>query len=86
MLCPLKYITHCPKCNSPLHQSSWRRQSIFALNERDCPPQIIGKISHFISRKALDIDGLGEETVSLLYESKLIQSYADLYTLNPILS
>jgi DNA ligase (NAD+) len=80
----LKYITHCPKCNSPLHRVAGDAKH-FCLNERDCPPQIIGKISHFISRKALDIDGLGEETVSLLYENKLIQSYADLYTLNPIL-
>jgi DNA ligase (NAD+) len=80
----LKYITHCPKCNSPLHRVAGDAKH-FCLNERDCPPQIIGKISHFISRKALDIDGLGEETVSLLYENKLIQSYADLYTLNPML-
>ena len=80
----LKYITHCPKCNSPLHRVVGDAKH-FCLNERDCPPQIIGKISHFISRKALDIDGLGEETVSLLYENKLIQSYADLYTLNPLL-
>lgn len=80
----LKYITHCPKCNSLLHRVAGDAKH-FCLNERDCPPQIIGKISHFISRKALDIDGLGEETVSLLYENKLIQSYADLYTLNPIL-
>jgi DNA ligase (NAD+) len=79
----LKYITHCPKCSSLLHRVAGDAKH-FCLNERDCPPQIIGKISHFISRKALDIDGLGEETVSLLYESKLIQSYADLYTLNPI--
>src|SRR5210317_744 len=77
------YITHCPKCSSLLHRVAGDAKH-FCLNERDCPPQIIGKISHFISRKALDIDGLGEETVSLLYESKLIQSYADLYTLNPI--
>ena len=80
----LKYITHCPKCNSPLHRVAGDAKH-FCLNERDCPPQIIGKICHFISRKALDIDGLGEETVSLLYENKLIQSYADLYTLNPML-
>lgn len=81
---PLKYITQCPKCNSPLHRVAGDAKH-FCLNERECPPQIIGKISHFISRKALDIDGLGEETVSLLYENKLIESYADLYTLNPIL-
>lgn len=81
---PLQYITHCPKCNSPLHRVAGDAKH-FCLNERECPPQIIGKISHFISRKALDIDGLGEETVSLLHENKLIQSYADLYTLNPIL-
>ncbi len=79
----LKYITHCPKCSSLLHRVAGDAKH-FCLNERDCPPQIIGKISHFISRKALDIDGLGEETVSLLYESKLIQSYADLFILNPI--
>lgn len=81
---PIEYITQCPKCNSPLHRVAGDAKH-FCLNERECPPQIIGKISHFISRKALNIDGLGEETVSLLYENKLIQSYADLYTLNPIL-
>lgn len=80
---PISYITHCPKCEHLLHRPLGDAKH-FCLNDKSCPPQIIGKISHFISRKALDIDGLGEETVALLYENGLIASYADLYTLHPM--
>ena len=80
---PISYITHCPKCEHLLHRPQGDAKH-FCLNDKSCPPQIIGKISHFISRKALDIDGLGEETVALLYENGLIASYADLYTLHPM--
>jgi DNA ligase (NAD+) len=53
----------------------------YCPNFYGCPPQIIGRIQHFISRKAMDIEGLGGETVALLYENGLVQNYADLYTL-----
>ena len=54
----------------------------YCKNETACPPQQIGKIQHFISRKALDIDGLGSETVSLFYNAGLISNIADLYRLD----
>ena len=53
----------------------------YCPNEQGCPPQIIGRIQHFISRKAMDIEGLGGETVALLVNAGLIQTYADLYDL-----
>lgn len=77
---PTQYITNCPECQTPLI-----RQADEALhycpNELGCFPQIVGKIQHFISRKAMDIEGLGGETVALLVKEGLINSYADLYTL-----
>jgi DNA ligase (NAD+) len=79
---PIVYINSCPQCGSSLSRIDGEAKH-FCLNERACPPQIIGKISHFISRKALDIDGLGEETVSLLYANGLLSNYADLYSLDP---
>ncbi len=75
-----EYITHCPECGTLLVRKEGEAQH-FCPNESGCPPQITGKIQHFISRKALDIDGLGSETVELLYKTGLISNYADLYTL-----
>lgn len=76
---PIQYITHCPECNSPLQ----KEQAIhFCPNETGCPPQIVGKIIHFASRKALNIENLGQETIQMLYEKNLIQTPADLYDLN----
>ena len=77
---PISYITQCPECHSSLSRMEGEAKH-FCLNENACPPQIIGKISHYISRKALDIDGLGEETVTLLFQNGLVRNYADLYTL-----
>jgi len=75
-----KYITHCPKCQTALIREEGDAKH-FCPNADGCPPQIIGRIQHFISRKAMDIDGLGSETVALLVENKLITNYADLYEL-----
>ena len=77
---PIRYATHCPECGAPLNRIEGEAKH-FCLNESSCPPQIIGKISHYISRKAMDIDGLGEETVGLLFENGLLRNYADLYSL-----
>ncbi len=74
------FITHCPECGSPLVRIDGEANH-YCLNYNGCPPQIIGRIQHFISRKALDIDGLGQETVALLVNSNLINNYADLYEL-----
>ena len=75
------YISKCPECQTPLTRKSGEAQH-YCLNTLGCPPQIIGRIQHYISRKALDIEGLGGETVTLLVNASLIQDPADLYTLN----
>ncbi|MGB5360268.1 MAG: NAD-dependent DNA ligase LigA, partial [Eudoraea sp.] len=77
---PTRYITNCPECGTELIRKAGEAQH-FCPNESGCPPQITGRIQHFISRKALDIEGLGSETVELLYNEGLINNYADLYTL-----
>ncbi|MCB9361434.1 MAG: NAD-dependent DNA ligase LigA [Flavobacteriales bacterium] len=78
---PTKYITHCPECNTELVRTEGDAKH-FCPNEWGCPPQIKGKMQHFISRKAMNIDGLGEETIDLLYEQGLVKNIADLYQLN----
>ena len=77
---PTIYITNCPECGTELIRKEGEAQH-FCPNENGCPPQITGRIQHFISRKALDIEGLGIETVEMLYKEGLINNYADLYTL-----
>ena len=77
---PTKYIEHCPECDTSLERKEGEAQH-FCPNETGCPPQITGRIQHFISRKAMDIEGLGSETVELLFKERLIQNYADLYEL-----
>ena len=77
---PIAYISHCPECQTPLVRSEGEANH-YCPNFYGCPPQIIGRIQHYISRKAMDIDGLGGETVALLYANGLVQSYADLYEL-----
>ncbi|MGB2253152.1 MAG: NAD-dependent DNA ligase LigA, partial [Flavobacteriaceae bacterium] len=75
------FITQCPECQSELVKEEGEAQH-YCKNQYGCPTQIVGKIQHFISRKAMDIDGLGNETVTLLYENHLISNIADLYHLN----
>ena len=75
------FITHCPECQSKLVNEKGEAQH-YCKNQYGCPIQISGKIQHYISRKAMDIDGLGNETVTLLYENDLISNIADLYYLN----
>lgn len=77
---PTKYITHCPECYTELIRTDGEAQH-YCLNFYGCPPQIMGRIEHYISRKAMNIDGLGAETVALLYKNGLVQNYADLYEL-----
>ncbi len=76
----VKFINHCPECGSPLRKLPGEANH-YCPNIYECPPQIKGRIEHYISRKAMDIDGLGEETTDLLYRSELLNDIADLYTL-----
>ena len=77
---PTAYITNCPECDTQLVRQEGEAQH-YCPNDMGCPPQIIGRIQHFISRKAMDIEGLGGETVALLVNEGLIRSYVDLYDL-----
>ena len=76
----VKFITHCPECGSKLIRYEGEAAH-YCPNETSCPPQIKGKIEHFISRKAMNIDGLGPETVDMFYRLGLIKNTADLYQL-----
>tara|TARA_R110000868_G_scaffold67368_1_gene200089 strand:- start:30410 stop:32437 length:2028 start_codon:yes stop_codon:yes gene_type:complete len=77
---PTQYIAHCPECHAPLVRQEGEAQH-YCPNYSGCKPQIIGRIQHFISRKAMDIEGLGGETVALLVNAGLISDYSDLYEL-----
>jgi len=75
-----QFITHCPECGTELQriegEAAWR-----CPNEATCPPQIKGKMEHFVSRKAMNIEGLGTETIDLLYSQGLLHNIADIYAL-----
>lgn len=77
---PIAYLTHCPACNTPLlrteGEAAW-----YCPNDEGCPPQIVGKMQHFIGRKAMDIDGLGDETIETLYSRGFIKHISDIYDL-----
>ena len=77
---PTIYITHCPECQTELVRNEGEANH-YCPNFYGCPPQIIGRIQHYITRKAMDIEGLGGETVALLYNNGLVKDYADLYEL-----
>lgn len=76
----VQFITHCPVCGTPLVRDEGEAAH-YCPNEAHCPPQIKGKMVHFVSRKAMNIDGLGEETIDLLYRNGLARNIADLYRL-----
>ncbi len=76
----VKFITKCPECGASLIRYEGEAAH-YCPNENDCPPQIKGKIEHFTSRKAMNLDGLGSETVNLLFQNNLIQNIADIYEL-----
>ena len=76
----VEFITSCPECGTPLIRNEGEANH-YCPNYLHCPPQIKGRIEHFISRRAMDIDGLGEETIDLLFSKKLIKNFADLYDL-----
>ncbi|MDE5642663.1 MAG: NAD-dependent DNA ligase LigA [Muribaculaceae bacterium] len=77
---PIEFVSHCPACGAPLvrveGEAAW-----VCPDKYNCPPQIIGRIEHFVGRRMMDIDGIGEETAKMLYERGLVRSIADLYDL-----
>lgn len=78
---PIAYITHCPACDTPLlrteGEAAW-----YCPNDEGCPPQIVGKMQHFIGRKAMNIDGLGDETIETLHSRGFINHISDIYDLH----
>lgn len=77
---PTQYITHCPECNTELKRDEGEANH-YCPNENTCPPQVIGKMEHFVSRKAMNIDSLGGETIVQLFKAGLVKNIADLYDL-----
>ncbi len=77
---PVQYITHCPECNTLLIRKEGEANH-YCPNENSCPPQIKGKLEHFISRRAMDIDSLGEGKIEILFDNGLVKDAADLYEL-----
>lgn len=79
---PVEFVKNCPECGTPLvrneGEAAW-----FCPNKYGCRPQITGKIEHFAARRMMDIDGIGEETAELLFDSGLVKTIADLYSLTP---
>ena len=79
----VEFISTCPECGAKLVRIEGEAAH-YCPNEANCPPQIKGKMTHFVSRKAMNIDGLGEETIDLIYRKGLVKNIADLYTLKLI--
>ncbi len=77
----VNFITHCPECNSELVRTEGE-SAFYCPNETGCPPQLKGKMEHFISRKSMNIDGLGSETIELLFQHNKVKDVADLYDLD----
>ena len=77
----IQFIAHCPACSSGAVKEDGEAQH-YCLNEKACPPQVKGKIEHFISRRAMNIDGLGVETIDALVEAGFIRNISDLYSLS----
>lgn len=80
---PFEYITHCPECGSELVRFEGEAKH-YCPNQSDCPPQIVGRIEHFVKRKAMDIEGLGGETIELLWQNGMLKDIADIYHLDPV--
>jgi DNA ligase (NAD+) len=78
---PIKYISNCPECGAELIRKEGE-VAFYCPNDEGCPPQIVGKIQHYIGRKAMNIDGLGDETIETFYQRGLVAHISDLYTLH----
>lgn len=79
----IEFITHCPECNTELIRNEGETQH-FCPNEDGCKPQIIGRMEHFVSRKAMDMISIGSETIELLYENNLVKDASDFYHLKKV--
>ena len=79
----IEFITHCPECNTELIRNEGEAQH-FCPNEDGCKPQIIGRMEHFVSRKAMDMISIGSETIELLYENNLVKDASDFYHLKKV--
>lgn len=79
---PFEYLNHCPECGTELVRIEGEARH-YCPNSEGCPPQIVGRIIHFLSRKAMNIEGIGEEIAELLYANGLVRDVADLYALHP---
>ncbi len=79
---PIEFITNCPECNSVLVRLEGEANH-YCMNESECPVQQVGKIIHFANRRAMNIDGLGEESIITFFKNGIIKNYADIYYLNP---
>lgn len=77
---PVEYITRCPECNTELIRNEGEAVH-YCPNDKGCPPQIKGRIVHFIQRRAMDIDSLGERTIAMLFDKGLLKDFSDLYAL-----
>jgi DNA ligase (NAD+) len=77
---PIQYIHNCPECDTKLIRKDGE-VAFYCPNDEGCPPQIVGKIQHFIGRKAMNIDGLGDETIETFYQRGLVRHISDLYQL-----
>lgn len=77
---PIAYIAHCPECETPLIRKEGEAKH-FCPNAKGCPPQILGRIEHFVHKRAMDIDSLGTERIQTLIDQQYISNYADLYDL-----
>lgn len=80
---PFSYITHCPECQTELVRLEGEAKH-YCPNQSSCPPQIVGRIEHFVKRKAMDIEGLGGETLELLWQHGIIHNIGDIYHLDPV--
>jgi DNA ligase (NAD+) len=78
---PIAYRTTCPACNTPLERKEGEA-AFYCPNDEGCPPQIVSKMQHFVGRKAMDIDGLGDETIETLYQRGLLSHISDIYELH----
>ena len=78
----MKFVSHCPACGTPLLKVEGEAATV-CPNKYGCPPQIIGRIEHFVGRRMMNIDGIGEETAKQLFDTGLVRSSADIYSLRP---
>lgn len=77
---PVRFVTHCPACGTPLHRMEGEAAWV-CPNKWGCPPQIVGRVEHFVGRRMMNIDGIGEETAQVLFATGLVKNAADLYSL-----